>query len=67
MSGSDVEEDEMHGGKPGATNGDETDYLGRGGRVPYKTRAGTRRRVRQGSNRRDRRDTRTALRTGREV
>ena len=57
----------MHGGKAGAMNGDETDYLGRGGRVPYKTRAGVRRRVRQGSNRRTRRNTRTSLRTGREV
>jgi len=57
----------MHGNRPGAASGDESDYLGRGGRVPYKTRAGVRRRVRQGSNRRDRRTTRPLLRTGREV
>lgn len=57
----------MHGNRPGTMNGDERDYLGRGGRVPYNTRAGVRRRVRQGSNRRDRRNTRTVLRTGREV
>lgn len=56
----------MHGGKPGAMNGDETDYLFRD-RAPHKHRAGARRRVRQGSNRRDRRVTRIALRTGREV
>jgi hypothetical protein len=58
----------MHAGRAGATNGDETDYLGRGGRVPYAhVRPGTRRRVRQGANRRQRRTTRAALRTGREV
>jgi hypothetical protein len=56
-----------HSGRPGTANGDEADYLGRGGRVPYNTRAGVRRKVRQGSNRRARRTTRLALRTGQEA
>lgn len=56
----------MHGGKPGAMNADESDYLLRD-RAPHNHRPGARRRVRAASNRRDRRVTREALRTGREV